>query len=86
MKQIILIASLFLLSSCFKEQWEGFVYPNKGNLTNHVAIGIFTSLEECRDHSLAKLEEISSISAGDYECALNCKEGSLPKICEKTEH
>jgi hypothetical protein len=85
MKKVILIASFLILSGCLKEQWEGFVYPNKEDLTNHVSIGVFTSLEECRDHSLAKLEEISSIHAGDYECALNCKEGSLPKICEKTE-
>ena len=31
-----------------KEAWEGFVYPDRGDLTRHVAIGSFESLEACR--------------------------------------
>ena len=85
MRALFILFSILTLTSCMEQKWEGFVYPNQNDLTNHIEIEVFTSLEECRDNALAKLEELSSIHKGDYECALNCKEGSLPKICEKTE-
>lgn len=78
----------FATSGCLKEEWEGFVYPNKNDLANHISIGAYKSLEECRASALNALLKISSVSAGDYECGLNCGQrsgmGNL-KICEKTE-
>jgi len=79
----------FILSSCGKEEWEGFVYPNKNDLTAHRNIGIYESLESCRSAAWDMLSRISSIEQGDYECGLNCEYRSGMggiKICEKTEH
>lgn len=76
------------VSGCFKEEWEGFIYPNKNNLSEHINIGSYTSLEECRVSAIKALNKISSVSAGDYECGLNCEsKNSMDgvKVCEKTE-
>lgn len=83
--QISLILSL-LLTGC-SDQWEGFVYPNKDDLTNHIGIGSYKSLEDCRASALDALEKVSSVDRGDYECGLNCKaDSSLGgiKICKVT--
>ena len=76
------------LIGCFEEKWEGFVYPDANDLTISKNIGIFPSLEACRDAAMSSLSSISSIRTGDYECGLNCEVrknlGGI-KICEKTE-
>lgn len=75
------------VSGCFNEEWEGFVYPNKYNLSEHINIGSYKSLEECRVSSINALSKLSSVSTGDYECGLNCesRSGISIKICDKTE-
>ena len=76
------------VSGCFKEEWEGFVYPNKNDLTEHINIGTYKSLEECRASAVRALNKISSLTAGDYECGLNCESNSDfgdIKVCEKSE-
>lgn len=83
----IVIAAL-AMSGCFKDEWSGFVYPNKNDLTEHINIGTYKSLEECRASAVSALNKISPISVGDYECGLNCESRSGMgdvKVCEKTE-
>ena len=84
---IVIILSL-AISGCFKEEWEGFVYPNKNNLSEHINIGSYKTLEECRASAINVLNKTSSVAAGDYECGLNCEsESGISgfKVCEKTE-
>lgn len=81
------LAALLLVAGCFKEEWEGFVYPDRQNLRKHQAIGVFPSLEACRAAAVSTLRRVSSLQDGDYECGLNCEASStLPgiKVCEKT--
>lgn len=82
-----LIALLaFGLVGC-SEQWEGFVYPSKSDLSKHIAIGVYDSLEDCRASAINALNTVSSVQRGDYECGLNCRsEGALPgmKVCKET--
>lgn len=69
------------------ERWEGFVYPNKNDLTKHIGIGTYDSLEDCRASAINTLSTLSSNERGDYECGLNCRsEGALPgmKVCKDT--
>ena len=88
LKTFFLISSALLLSSCYIKKWEGFVYPDKNDLTVYRNIGVYESLESCRAASLNTLSQISTIEKGDYECGLNCENRSGMggiKVCEKTE-
>ena len=80
----VLVASL--LSAC-TDDWEGFVYPNKNDLTIHLSIGHHETLEECRAAVIAALQQMKSVTRGDYECGLNCKAnkdlGGI-KVCDET--
>ena len=74
-----------LLGGC-SEKWDGFVYPDKYDLTRHYSIGSHKSLEACRLAARTALYQGRGIDAGDYECGLNCKpiDGGM-NLCEKTE-
>jgi hypothetical protein len=80
----VLIAAL---ASCGRDSWEGFVYPDKNNLTEHRGLGIFSSLEECRAAADNYLTDLGALDRGDYECGKNCDSGSSTggiKVCEET--
>lgn len=82
------IALSLAISGCFNEEWEGFVYPNKNNLSEHIDIGSYKTLEECRVSAINALNRTSSVADGDYECGLSCESRngmSGYKVCEKTE-
>ena len=84
---IVIILSL-AISGCFKKEWEGFVYPNKNNLSEHINIGSYKTLEECRASAINALNKTSSVATGDYECGLSCESKSGIsgfKVCEKIE-
>lgn len=88
LRSIIAVLVSVAVIGCFKEEWEGFVYPNKNNLTEHINIGTYKSLEACRASAIDALNKTSSASAGDYECGLNCELRSGMsgiKVCEETE-
>jgi hypothetical protein len=70
-----------------EERWEGFVYPDKSELTIHKNIGEFKSLESCRSAAQNKLIQISSLERGDYECGLNCEFNSNydMNVCKETK-
>ena len=77
-----------VLSGCVEEDsWEGFVYPNRNDLTQHVEIGSFETLEQCRSAALNRMSVNGWTNVGDYECGLNCKpwEGTDMKICKETK-
>jgi hypothetical protein len=82
-QRLLIIFSCLLLLAC-SDKWDGFVYPNKNDLTTHVGIGAFKSLEECRDSARAVISKTSSVERGDYECGLNCKFNGGLNICEET--
>ena len=87
MRIIFVVVLGTLLVACAQDKWEGFVYPDGGNLMIHQNIGLFDSLESCRLAALSRLSSVSSIERGDYECGLNCKDQSGMdgiKVCEKT--
>lgn len=74
------------LTGCFKEEWEGFIYPNKNNLNNYQSIGVFSSLESCSDAAYGRLYQLNAVKRGTYECGLNCEYNADMglKICERT--
>lgn len=89
-KTILLLAPLFTMLTGCSERWEGFVYPDKGNLLKSQPIGVYASLGECRlaaRRALAELFQDPQLERGDYECGLNCDDGSRyggVKVCKET--
>jgi hypothetical protein len=85
----IIVGGLLLVSlaACREEQWDGFVYPSRADLTQHIVIGQFSSLESCRNEAYATLERNGWAPSGDYECGLNCKPwgSSGMMVCEETQ-
>jgi hypothetical protein len=75
------------LTGCWRDTWESFAYPNRNDLTRHVALGEFSTLEACRAAATAYLRGALATDRGDYECGLNCKASGSggPKVCERTE-
>ena len=77
------------MSACGgRDTWEGFAYPDRSDLTRHITLGAFRTLQECRASALSKLQSIGASDRGDYECGRNCRfdegMGDL-RICEVTE-
>ena len=83
---IYLIAAYFLNWWLFEAaRWESFVYPNKNDLTIHQNAGVYDTLEACRAASIYRLQTVSSLDKGDFECGLNCEPGGYGlNICEET--
>jgi len=89
MKHVNFILMLFLTLvtvGCSQDSWEGYVYPDRGNLPDHLYVGEFQTLEACRDAATTKLKQIGVLSRGDYECGKNCRteSGFTVRICEET--
>lgn len=75
----------FLLAGCSISGWEGFVSPDKNTLEKVVVVGMFDSLYECRAEAIKKLEEVSSLEKGAYECGYSCeydKGREFYRICD----
>lgn len=76
----VFIFLVLSLSACTKkEQWIGFVYPDKSNLRDYKIIGEFSTLNDC----LGSVN-VSVASNGSYECAKNCDKSKTPMVCEET--
>ena len=88
MKKLLVVMTLgLLLTSCdlISERWDGYVYPDRSNLTNFRSAGKgFGSLGECRAACVSMIRSNNWQNA-DYECGLNCKYKDGINICKKTE-
>ncbi|WP_395376423.1 hypothetical protein [Marinicella sp. W31] len=77
---------VLLFNGCMGKGWEAFIYADKNNWDQIIVIGLFDSLYECRAEAMSKLEEVSSIKAGHFECGYNCSYDAgkeLNRICDK---
>lgn len=79
-----IVASILVLSAGCSESWEGYAYPNKNDLGQHIALGQFSSLEECRAAAVDTLRRVSTERKGDYECARDCRDESGLRVCAET--
>ena len=78
---------LVFLAGCTADRWEGWVYPDRTDLTVDVQIGEFDSLESCRASARNLMIQSGWQESGDYECGFNCEYHSRSglSVCEKTE-
>ena len=88
------VFALAFLSGCNQApEWKGWVYPNGSDLTRHITIGAFDTLEQCRTSAKTLLANFhlndgEELIAGDYECGFKCTSGDDlggVNVCEKTE-
>jgi len=87
--QACALVTLFLLiggpaHSWWFDEWTGFVYPDRNNLTQHIEIGTFKKLEECRNVAILTMQNNGWATKGDFECGLNCNSSTMPMICKET--
>ena len=66
------------------DEWTGFVYPNRNNLENHIEIGTFKKLDECRNAAISIMQNNGWAVEGDFECGLNCNRKTMPMVCKET--
>ena len=68
-----LVGLAVLVTACVTEDtWTGHVYPSKDKLSVSRMIGVYSSLQECRDAATGVIAFEGWINA-DYECGLNCE-------------
>jgi len=91
MPRLIILVILYLVIAYFaswwpfkEERWEGYVYPNGGDLTVHQYVGKYETLEDCRSAAVDRLYSLNARDRGDYECGLNCESQGIINICEET--
>jgi hypothetical protein len=79
----IIFSLLLLFGSCDKipalfGSWDGWVYPDRTNLTRSIYVGRHKILDACRLAAQRTIELRSHPRKADYECGLNCKfDGNL---------
>jgi hypothetical protein len=79
------LIAICCLYGCKKETWSGFYYPDKSDLTIDESLGVFPTLDQCREAALSRIEATQNNNA-TYECGLNCnKSRGKPYFCDKTE-
>ena len=87
--RVCTLVTLFLLiggpaHSWWFDEWTGFVYPDRNNLTQHIEIGTFRKLEECRNAAILTMRNNGWATKGDFEFGLNCNSSTMPMICKET--
>ena len=87
----IIFAAIFgaisgwMFESLTRNDWEGFIYPNRYDLTKYISIGHFQTIEECGATIQIMLTDLRMSDHSDYECGLNCKASDpFPKVCKET--
>lgn len=91
---LLAIALCIFLVGCEKHSWEGLVYPKTGKVPYDLALGHFSTLEECRAAAKAVLSKTHAEEGAtpEYECGYKCTIGASPpppgmlatRICEET--
>lgn len=88
MSRFTLLTAFALLSLVACEggdDWNGVAYPDASNLLEHQELGVFATLEDCRQAALSYLESTDALESGDYECGRDCEsKGYGVMVCEET--
>lgn len=72
MRRVLLLAAL--LSGCdISPQWQGWVYPHAGDLTEAIEIGRFRTFDQCEAAAVGVLRSLPNPDGGDYECGRSCR-------------
>lgn len=99
-KNILLAVVCLTLCSCSGPlPWQGWVYPDRNDLTDSIPLGAFSSLEDCRISARTAIRLLSDAEQRtlavspdyepleqDWECGYKCRPdaGGL-NVCERTD-
>lgn len=98
-KQFLAISALMVLASCSREgEWQGWIYPDRADLTEHIRLGQFATFESCQqtalrvtrlisthEAELMQLDEEHDERTPDYECGYRCEVTAYGlSLCEET--
>lgn len=80
--------ALFIFTGCGDrgpQAWTSYIYPDKANEKRSMENGVYPSLKECQEASLAKLTLLKLQTRGNYKCGLDCSyhEGMKTQICKE---
>ena len=84
---VVLLTLVLLFCAGCTDRWEGFIYPNKNDRTQHHTFGPFASLQACRTAAKEMLVTLQAREHGDYACGHHCDNGSRVRgtqICQET--
>lgn len=84
---IVVIGLIWFFFFSKADTWQGFYYPNAGDLTTDIPSPIYKTLDECRDWADGMVDKYNPNGEGyDYECGKNCKvkDGLTVLVCEET--
>jgi hypothetical protein len=85
---LLLVIGVAYCADCWpfsRDRWKGWVYPNRGNLSESTFVGDYDRLEDCRAAALAVLRAHHAEITGDYECGRGCKPWQAGMyVCEET--
>ena len=65
--------------------YTGIVYPDKNDLSQSENVGVYPSLDECRDASHTRLVAINAVNSGDYECGKNCYKDNPVRLTRQSQ-
>lgn len=71
--RVTLSIALLLLAGCDRPQWQGWIYPDKTDLTRSIEIGPYKTLDACRVAVLRATRNMIDPYGWDYECGFRCK-------------
>jgi len=85
-KMFLLLISATLLSGCsLTQEWTGFYYPDKNDISNSSKWKIQSDFETVKDCRNWIAQTAGSNPTFDYECGLNCRtDKSGLYICKET--
>jgi len=85
----LVLAAPLAVAGCGEPEWFGVVYPNVNNRANSRIVGMYKTLEECREAMQQEFYEIRLGGAGGprmaMECHSQCEEANGETVCKRVE-
>lgn len=85
----IIVGGMYYFGAFTPDEWRGFLYPDRNDLSIVRDTGLFESLEQCSAATISYARQLNlPHDQIDWECGLNCKSdpnkyGGL-LVCEET--
>jgi hypothetical protein len=66
-------------------QWDGWLYPDRNNLSHSLYLGKFDDVQQCRTSAYSRAQMMMlSTTQIDYECGYKCYHKGGLNVCKET--